>query len=222
MAAKKRRRAKQADAHVRVYGWELSLPAYRTLSTDARALLVEFRALYGVRENRVYMSVREAQARLGEVGQRRAQGAIKELVERGWVRVIEKGAFSRKTKKATVYALTNEPLTNSEGATAPKDYTHWTPRKFTVAEMTTNGSPNDYREVSEGGQKQRNSSQNDYCKSEKAHFTVVKTATQIDYQAERSAVLLMLSASNLSAEIQTAAIFCLMLAQASSGMRMAA
>ncbi len=32
--------------HVRLYAWELDCPAYRTLSPEARALLVELRALY--------------------------------------------------------------------------------------------------------------------------------------------------------------------------------
>ncbi|NKF23235.1 helix-turn-helix domain-containing protein [Solimonas marina] len=134
---KKRRRPKIGDSHVRIYGWEHEFPAYRTLSTDARALLIEFRALYNGGENRVFLSVRQMQERMGNVGQRRAQSARDELLDRGWVRMIEAGAFNRKTKQATVYALTNEPLAERDGATATKDYARWQPQKSTVAILAT-------------------------------------------------------------------------------------
>lgn len=38
-----RRRANRSEAHVRVYGHELTAPAYRSVRADARALLIEFR-----------------------------------------------------------------------------------------------------------------------------------------------------------------------------------
>lgn len=115
------------DAHVRLYGYELATPAYRTLSPDARALLIEFRSLYSGGENRVFMSVRDMQKRLGDVGQRRATNARDELLTRGWIRLLEPGGFSRKVKHAAVYMLTNEPVSEAMGAPTPKDYMKWQP-----------------------------------------------------------------------------------------------
>ncbi|HSH28353.1 MAG TPA: hypothetical protein VK971_00475 [Thiohalobacter sp.] len=146
MAAKKRR-TRRAEAHVRLYRHELECPAYRTLSLSGRALLIEFRALFNGRENRIYMSVREVMRRLG-VGQRVAERALAELLDRGWIRLIEAGSFNRKVRHASVYALESEPMDDAETAIAPKTYMHWRPpsQKNTVASMHTDGSQNEYRE----------------------------------------------------------------------------
>lgn len=133
-----RKRAKH-EPHVRLYAYELRSEAYRSLSTDARALLVEFRALYRGQENRIFMSVREMMKRLG-VGQRRATRARDELIDRGFIRLTSKGAFNRKTRHASEYQLLSEVLDN--GNPAPKTYLRW---KKPVAETTTGGSPSDYR-----------------------------------------------------------------------------
>lgn len=154
--SKKRR----AEAHVRLYRHELESEAYKSLSTDGRALLVEFRALYDGRENRIYMSVREAMRRL-DVGQRRAQRAISELLDRGFVRIIEPGGFNRKVRHATVYALTSEPLEDRDGATAPKDYMRWS-QKSTVVNSATVGSRSDYRGPSKSPRKTAHGSQFSY------------------------------------------------------------
>lgn len=153
----------RGEAHVRLYRHELECPAYRSLSTDARALLVEFRALYTGRENRIPMSVREIMRRLG-VGQRRAQRARDELKDRGFIRELVSGGFSRNDRKATVYALTNEPLTDRDGATAPKDFMSWTPQKSIVAEMTTDCSQIEYSEGKESPPNGSHGSQIEYRK----------------------------------------------------------
>lgn len=160
MSSKRRGRNKRrnaGDAHVRLYGWEMQCPAYRTLSVAARALLVEFRALFDVRsgDNRVFLSVREMMRRLN-LGQRAAQRARDELCERGWVSIVEPGGFSRKTRHATVYALENEPPIAGNGSLARKTYARWQPpaeaasshrakRKNTVAPAQLGGSMDDYR-----------------------------------------------------------------------------
>lgn len=147
--------------HVRLYRHELECDAYRSLSTDARALLVEFRALYRGDENRIYMSVRGMQRRMGDVGQRRAQKARNELLERGFIRLLQQGSFSRKVRHAALYALTNEPLSNTDGSTAPKDFMSWT-RKNTVAKTTTDGSQIEYRQHKKTPEKHRHGSQIEY------------------------------------------------------------
>lgn len=119
--AKKRK----GEAHVRLYRHELECEAYRSLSTDARALLVEFRALYGGKENRVYMSRSEIMRRLS-IGRWRAEKARDELLDRGFLRLLEPASFNRKVRHAPVYALTNEPLDpGRDGAVAPKDFMKW-------------------------------------------------------------------------------------------------
>jgi hypothetical protein len=183
MKAKTRRRGpKRGESHVRFYAYELESPAYRTLSTDARALLIEFRALYTGKQNRVFLSVREMASRLC-IGQRRAQHARDELLERGWIKIVELGSFNRKTKSATIFALTNEPLEDRIGATASKDFMRWQPQeKSTVVATTTHGSCHDYRDDPKSSLNSSNGSRHDYRKPENATCTVATTATQISYQ----------------------------------------
>lgn len=147
------RKARQ-QPHVRLYRHELECDAYRSLSTDARALLVEFRALYKGQDNRVYMSRREMQRRLG-VGRYRAEAAREELLDRGFIRMLAKGSFSRKVRHASEYALTNEPLENKDGATPPKDFMKWQPQKNTGLVSNPDGAGEQPREPSQRGEKHR-------------------------------------------------------------------
>jgi hypothetical protein len=140
VAAKRR---KLGEAHVRVYSHEMRTEAWQTMSPTAKALLVEMRALYNGKGNRVFMSVREMRRRLG-VGQLKAEKARGELLERGWIRVIEEGSFSRKVRHATVYALEHEPLEDRDGAVAPKSYMRWS-QKNTVLVVSTDGTDSEYR-----------------------------------------------------------------------------
>jgi len=112
------------QAHVRLYRHELESAAYRSLTPDARALLVEFRSLYAGRSNRIHLSLREAMRRLG-VGRRRAQSAIDDLQDRGFIRLLAPGSFSTKTRHAPEYALLNEPLDGSR--TPEKPFMSWRP-----------------------------------------------------------------------------------------------
>jgi hypothetical protein len=105
-----------------LYWHELNSEAYRSLTCEARALLIEMRSFFRGAENRVHMSVRMVMRRLG-VSQMRAERAIGELLDRGFIALLEKGSFGRKEKHASVYRLTNEP---ADGCSiAPKDYMRW-------------------------------------------------------------------------------------------------
>lgn len=118
---------RSTEAHVRMYRHELECAAWQTLSPDARALLIEMRALYRPAEgNVIFLSVREAMRRLG-VGQRRAEAALDQLQERGWITLDTPGGFSRKTRHATSYRLENEPPTTSPGSIPRKLYMSWNP-----------------------------------------------------------------------------------------------
>lgn len=177
----KRAHAKRGDAHVRLYGWELNSPAYRVLSCDARALLVEFRSLYVGRENRVYMSIREARARLGGAGQARVEKALRELVSIGWILLMERGAFHVKVRHATVYALTNEPLGERDGEVAPKDYMRWQSEKPQNAVLGpgTCGIRDKYRGTPEMAKKAGDATRNEYRPGERNPTSGLKTSAQI-------------------------------------------
>jgi len=127
---KSTKRTRSAPAHARVYAFEFQCPAWQSLSTDAKALLIELRGVYQPSQcGVVFMSQREAMRRL-HIGQRRTAAAFSDLIERGWLRVHEPGAFHRKTPHATSYRLTNEPGAEP-GAQAPKDYMRWEPSEKT-------------------------------------------------------------------------------------------
>jgi len=100
------------QAHVRLYRHELESAAYRSLTPDARALLVEFRSLYAGRSNRIHLSLREAMRRLG-VGRRRAQSAIDDLQDRGFIRLLAPGSFSTKTVSAVRSSRSKRSLPRS-------------------------------------------------------------------------------------------------------------
>ncbi len=131
---------KLGEPHVRLYRHEIQSAAYRSLSIGARALLVEFRALYNGKENRIFMSVREAMKRTG-LCQQAAQRAIADLLDRGFIRLLDKGSFHCKRRNASVFLLTNEAPDNRDGSVAPKDFMRWQPQK--------RGIGIEYRAVSE-------------------------------------------------------------------------
>lgn len=159
---------KQGEPHVRLYRHELQSPAYKSLSCDARALLVEFRALYAGKENRVYMSVREAMNRTG-LGQRRAQHAIADLLDRGFIRLLAKGTFHHKVRHASLYQLTSEPPDDRDGSVPSKDFMKWQSSKhgsrhdYSAVAATTTAAHSD---TPENGQ---NCSCHDYSKRQKTH-----------------------------------------------------
>jgi hypothetical protein len=187
----RRSRTKLADPHVRLYGWGLASPAYRSLSPDARALLVEFRALFSGRENRVFFSIRDMMEKLGGTGQARAIKARNELLDRGWIREIERGSFHRKTRLATVYALTNEPIHQRDGQVAPKDYMRWQSPKTTVVKLDTDSTDAEYRVSTEKADFAAHGSESRYRQPEKARSAVAGTGTQIGYQAQLDALPLL-------------------------------
>src|SRR5918911_4926017 len=120
----------------------LNSPAYRSLGCEARALLVEMKALYNGRNNgELHMSVRQARKRLG-VGRKLAEKALSELQDRGFVAVVQKGSFHCKVRFATTWRLTEYEF---EGRSATKDFMRWTPpaaaAKNAVLPGDTDGAP---------------------------------------------------------------------------------
>lgn len=142
------RKRPRTEPHVRLHRHELDCSAYRSLSPEARALLVEARALYWGGENCVHLSLREIMRRL-RVGRTRAEKARDELLDRGFLRLLRPGSFNCKVRHAPEYALTNVPLDpDRDGATAPKDFMRWQPaQKSTVRTTSTVGVGDRYRET---------------------------------------------------------------------------
>jgi hypothetical protein len=110
------------EKHVRIYGYEMQSEAYRSLSTDARSLLLEFRYRFNGGENRIPFSVREMAERLGRAGQRRIKKACDQLLDRGFIELAQPGSFHRKTRHASEFYLLNEPIGDQEPR---KDYMRW-------------------------------------------------------------------------------------------------
>lgn len=114
--------------HVRLYRWETTCPAYRSLSIGARALLIELKSLYNGNNNGgLFMSVREAAKRLNRpTGKSQAAVWFAELQEKGFIRPNVVGGFNVKStaaaQRATSWILTEFPFGN---ALATKDFMRW-------------------------------------------------------------------------------------------------
>jgi hypothetical protein len=81
-------------------------PAYLSLSCPSRALLVEVTRLYNGRNNgQIGFSVRQASERCN-IARGTAHRAFAELQERGFIELVTKGAFSRKSPHASEWQLT--------------------------------------------------------------------------------------------------------------------
>ncbi|MBN8727598.1 MAG: helix-turn-helix domain-containing protein [Xanthomonadales bacterium] len=134
------RKPPRDDPHVRIYHYEMKSQAWRTLSPAARALLIEMRALFDVKrgDNRIFLSVRSMMERCNAT-QRAVTRARDELLDRGWIKVVEQGGFTRKVRHATVFALQNQPANTGNGSAPSKAYMRWQPReqKITVVDSAT-------------------------------------------------------------------------------------
>lgn len=145
-------RSVRGDAqHVRFYQWEIKSAAYRSLKPSARALLVEFKALFnGFNNGELFLSVRQAAKRLG-CGKNLAAELIEQLRDRGFIRPNEVGAFNMKAAagggKATSWILTEHPFGNATVGT--RDFMRW-PAKDPARKAIDGPAHGDSRCRSEG------------------------------------------------------------------------
>ena len=100
--------------------------AYRSLSGNAVKLLIQFTLLFkGANNGEIYLSVRKAADFCG-IATGTAQRCIKELIEKGFIIINQKGSFNLKVENATTYWLT----TKANPLEIPtKEYMRWTPKK---------------------------------------------------------------------------------------------
>jgi hypothetical protein len=101
------KRNKRIDApHVRFYDWLLTSPAYLSLGCPAQAPLIEVIRLYkGENNGQLGLSVRRA-SEWCNIARGTAQRVFAELQERGFIELVTKGAFSRKSPHASEWRLT--------------------------------------------------------------------------------------------------------------------
>jgi len=123
----RRRRSKQggqAGIHVRLYRWMMKTPAWQSLPVGPRALLVEVYNLYdGTNNGQIFLSIRDAAARL-QASPNTVSTWFDALIDRGFIRVAQRGAFSMKVRNATTWILTEHPLGDQ---LATKDFARWRP-----------------------------------------------------------------------------------------------
>ena len=100
------------------------------MTVHGRALLVEFRMIYnGSNNGSIGMSVRRA-ADLLNCGKNRAETALKELQDKGWIVCTGKGSFNQKTgNRSTTWRITNQPVGLGVQTPETKDYMRWKPGK---------------------------------------------------------------------------------------------
>ena len=100
----------------------LKSPAYCSLSTGARSLLIEVWLRHnGVNNGEITYSVREAAERLG-CGKDTAAKWFQELEEKRFLKARQRGSFTYKARHATEWEITAEPYRNKP---ASKDFMRW-------------------------------------------------------------------------------------------------
>lgn len=130
MSRNRSRNRASGPRFVSLYEFEIACPAYRQMTLHGRALLIEFRMIYnGTNNGSIGMSVRRA-ADLLNCGKNRAEKALQELQDKGWIVRTGKGSFDQKTgKRSTTWRITNQPIGLGVETPATKEYMRWTPEK---------------------------------------------------------------------------------------------
>lgn len=122
-------RSKGDDRFVKLPYWLLESPAFMSLSTQARAVLIELMKRYnGSNNGKLYLSVRDAKERCN-VAKDTASRAFHELEERGFVERTSGGDFGRHDRKAQGWRLTMYAC-DLTGVSASKVFMTWGTAKW--------------------------------------------------------------------------------------------
>ena len=117
-------RSKTTGHFVQLHTWMMATEAWRRLKPSSRAVYVEIVARYDGRNNgRLALSARDA-ARLCNINKDTAVQAFRELIDRGFIECVTPGGFTRKTRHATEWRLTQH-LCDATGAPGTKAYMKW-------------------------------------------------------------------------------------------------
>ena len=127
MASKVNKKGRSQHGH-RYVGFDYTMLksiAFRSLSCGARALLIEFNLLYnGSNNGELFFSQRDMAKALDLTSHATAARYANELIDRKFIRVKIKGAFSVKTKRATSYVLEQWPY---RSPVATRAFMAWRP-----------------------------------------------------------------------------------------------
>lgn len=134
MPKRHRARSTAGSRHVRLEHYILKSEAWRSLSPFSRCLYIELKLRYnGYNNGDIAMSQREAEAAIG-CSNKPAQRALRDLQERGFIRIAQKGSFDWKTadtgeSKSTRWILTEHPIDYPQPSVMPgtKEFMRWTP-----------------------------------------------------------------------------------------------
>lgn len=119
-------RSKSGGAFVMLPNYLLDCPAWRALSTQARALYIELRRRYNGRNNgQIAFSVRDG-ADLCRMNRDTVAVSFKALESLGFVELATPGSFSRKVRHAAEWRLTTD-ICDATGAVPSKAFMRWRP-----------------------------------------------------------------------------------------------
>jgi hypothetical protein len=111
----------KGERYVLLPHWMLKSPAWRTMSPNAKAVLLHLWERHnGVNNGGITYAVREGE----DIGLSKDQTsrALAELIGRGFLKIARNSAFTLKTKEAREWTLTAEPVV---GRAATKDFMFW-------------------------------------------------------------------------------------------------
>ncbi len=108
--------------HVRLYRYMLRSAAWRSLTPQQRVVYLELENRHnGTNNGFIGFSVREAKEACN-ISKDTAAACLKVLVERGFIRCIQPGAFSYKKRHASEWELTAWPVCEE---LPKKDFMRW-------------------------------------------------------------------------------------------------
>ena len=126
-------KAYKGPAFTQLMHWVRKTEAWRSLGPYARLLYIELRAHYtGSNNGDISYSYRQAEADLN-CSNKPIPGAFRELQDRGFIKPVQKGAFSWKARfdgagRATTWLLTELPQDRPERGLAPSlEFKTWQP-----------------------------------------------------------------------------------------------
>ncbi len=125
------------EPHIRLHRGVTNSEAWKSLSCEARCLLLEIWARHNGQNNgRIPYSHREARKAL-HVGSRKVQAAFQELQDRGFIVPRAKGSFDWKQRQATEWEITTEPC---DGQPGKRLYSKWLKKQNTAPTVSTDGT----------------------------------------------------------------------------------
>jgi hypothetical protein len=135
-------RRKSEPRHIRLYHSITGTVAWAHLGGNAvKVLLALVRIDDGSKNGQIFYSDRQAALDTG-LSRNTCIKAFRELVEKGFLCIVEKGHFDRKVRHATVWRYTWQAAPGICGPT--RDFEKWKPDspKSTGAEIDTDGRKN--------------------------------------------------------------------------------